>query len=301
MGLIVRRTRGACVPSSRCPPTPPNGEYIHCNDPARRARQPWSTPRRPLHTDGSVADTPPATTRAELRSARRSPESGLVQTAWVYSELQYGPGCRVAWAHWGSARIMILDSSSHRHRRPKRPRSVRRRRRRIALELHREAGSALAHGIQAARVTEHVDQRHLRVEDDGITALGTIAEMGTPQSQIADDAIDQVLCGRDFDLHDRLEQYRPRLLQRFTERQPCGGLEGLSGRLLILLIPGMEQGGLDVDHRKASDDTGSKNALDPSLDAQHELLRESIASDSGFESVADPGRVRLDPQPDSGK
>src|SRR6516225_10569571 len=79
----------------------------------------------------------------------------------------------------------------------------------IVIELHCERGAPLADRPQVIHVTEHVHERHYRVDDGGVAAHVLTLDLPAPQIQVPYDGTDTVLRGHHFDLHDRLEQLRP--------------------------------------------------------------------------------------------
>src|SRR5690606_24984668 len=95
----------------------------------------------------------------------------------------------------------------------------------ILVELHRVDGTTLRLGAQVGGVTEHVGERHRRLDDLEIVDHLHAADRAAPRVEVADDVAHVVLGRTDLDLHHRLEKLDAGLLGAFLEGQRAGHFE----------------------------------------------------------------------------
>ena len=163
----------------------------------------------------------------------------------------------------------------------------------VVVELHREGRAALDHGAQVVHVAEHVHERHHRIDDVGVAAHVLALDLPAPRIEVADDGAGVIFRRHHLDLHDRLEQDRLALLQRFAQSRARGDFEGQRRRVDVV-VGAVDQRDLEVDHREAGEHACVQHRLEALFDARDVFLRHRAADDLVLELEPRAGRRRLD-------
>src|SRR5262249_1126666 len=142
-------------------------------------------------------------------------------------------------------------------------------------------------------VTEHVHERHHRIDDVGIAAHVLTLDLPAPRVEVADDRAGVVFRRHHLDLHDRLEQHRLALRQRPAEGSARRDFEGPRRGVDVAVIA-VDQLLLAVHHGEARDHAGTHHAVKALFHARYVFLRHRAADDLRFELEALAGFVRLD-------
>src|SRR3954453_18423740 len=99
--------------------------------------------------------------------------------------------------------------------------------RQVLGELHRELALALRRGAEVRRVAEHLRERDVgRADHVALDRLGRLDDAAA-LVDLADHRALELLGSLDFHVHDRLEDYRLRLVVALAEAHQRGRLEGL--------------------------------------------------------------------------
>ena len=149
-----------------------------------------------------------------------------------------------------------------------------RRRLGVVVELHRECGPPLGLRTQTGGITEHLTQRHQRVDHLARASVVGTTKHAATTTEVAHHVAHVVLRRHHLDLHDRLEQYRTRLAEAFLEPHRTGDLER-HFRRIDLVVGAVHQADLDVDHGKSGQRAIGHRLLDTLVDRRDVFLRES--------------------------
>ena len=160
--------------------------------------------------------------------------------------------------------------------------------------LHVIRAAAAGGGREVLLVGQHLGHRDLRADDGHRAARVHAGDAAASAVQIAHQVAGEVARRVDLDLHDRLEDRRPRAGHRVLERQRAGHLE----RQLVRVdgvIRAVEDRRLEVHHRVAGEEPAHPRFLDALLDGRHVLARDRAAEDVVDELEIAAARQRLDP------
>src|SRR6476659_9283802 len=105
----------------------------------------------------------------------------------------------------------------------------------ITFELHRELGPPLRHRPQIGRVTEHLRERHDRLDHLGVAQRLEVFDAPTPGVEGPHDVAEIVLRRDHLDRHDGLEELRLAALHRLLEGHGAGDLEGHLARVDVVV------------------------------------------------------------------
>src|SRR4051794_18088220 len=159
----------------------------------------------------------------------------------------------------------------------------------VALELHRVGRPALGVGAQVGGIAEHLAQRDVGADRQGVAAALLALQAPAPAAEVADDVAEEVLGGHDLDLEDGLEQDRLRATRGLLEGEGAGDLEGDLRRVRVVVLA-VDERHSDVDDRVARAHAVGERLLDALLDRRDELDRHRAAADLRDEVEALAGR-----------
>src|SRR5699024_5707453 len=146
----------------------------------------------------------------------------------------------------------------------------------VSVKEHGVVTTALSSGTQVCCITEHLSQRNETA--DHLTAADIVHTFDTSTTGVdITDNITHVVfrCGN-FDLHDRLKQYRCGFLHSFLERQRTSDVE-CHLRRVDLMIRTIVYVCMNAYYRESAKDTSSHSLFDTLADCRDILLRNSTA------------------------
>ena len=147
---------------------------------------------------------------------------------------------------------------------------------------------------QVLLVGEHLGHRHLRLDDGHGAARVHAADPAAAAVEIAHQIAGEIGRGIDLDVHDRLENRRPRPRHRVLERQRPRQLERQLVRIDVV-VGAIEHRHAEVDHRVAGEIPARARVLNAFFDRGHELARDGAAEDVVDELEVGAARQRLHP------
>src|SRR5699024_448081 len=153
-----------------------------------------------------------------------------------------------------------------------------------SVKEHGVVTTALSSGTQVCCITEHLSQRNETA--DHLTAADIVHTFDTSTTGVdITDNITHVVfrCGN-FDLHDRLKQYRCGFLHSFLERQRTSDVE-CHLRRVDLMIRTIVYVCMNAYYRESAKDTSSHSLFDTLADCRDILLRNSTADNGRFELI----------------
>src|SRR5436309_2683566 len=163
----------------------------------------------------------------------------------------------------------------------------------VVAELHRIDRPALAHRAQRGGVAEHLRQGDARSHDVRAGALRHPADLAAAAGEIAHH-LTHVLRGRhDLDVHDRLEQDRPRPARRLLDRHRARDLERHLARVHVV-VRAVHQLDLHVHHRVAGEDAVLERLLHALLHRADVLAGDRAPDDLVLEHEARRGPAGLE-------
>src|SRR5690606_31712041 len=164
----------------------------------------------------------------------------------------------------------------------------------VMLELHGVRCTALGLRTQAGRITEHLGQGNLGLDDLATTRdIFHALDHATARGQIAHHVAGVFFRRFHFNSHHRLEQHRACLAHAFLEGHGSGHTERVFVRVHIV-VRTEEQRDLDVNNRVTSHHTSAKSFLDAFVDCRDVLARNHAALDGVDEFVTAARLERLE-------
>ena len=146
------------------------------------------------------------------------------------------------------------------------------------IEMHRVLGAPLARRPQVIHITEHIGQRHCRIQHTGVTAGIHTRNIATPAVQIADDVAHIFIRSDNFDAHNRLKQFRAGFCSAFAESRARRYFKGHNRRIDVMAIA-IIQRHLHIGHREACQHAGIRSAHQALLDTGDKFARHIAAND----------------------
>src|SRR5690606_22351810 len=144
-------------------------------------------------------------------------------------------------------------------------------------------------------VSEHFRERHFRTDDLSCRCLLHALRQPAPAGQVAHHVAEIVLGSDYFHLHDRLQQYRARLLRTVAERHRAGDLERHFAGVDVM-VGTVIDGHLRVYDRVAGDHAVFHLLTNALVDCADVLFRYHAADDRIDEFVTCTGLLGLDAQ-----
>src|SRR4051794_37156119 len=148
----------------------------------------------------------------------------------------------------------------------------------VALELHRVRRAPLRVRAQVGRVAEHLAERDVGADRQGVAAALLALQAPAPAAEVADDVAEEVLGRHDLDLEHRLEQDRLRAPRRLLEGERARDLEGDLGRVGLMELA-VDELTAAVDVRVPGANAVGEGLLDALLDGRDELDRHRPTAD----------------------
>ena len=168
----------------------------------------------------------------------------------------------------------------------------------VALELHLEGAAPLRHAAELGRVLVHFRHRDLGVDHLQTFVGGHAEHAAALVVEVARDVAHVGVGDADEHLHDRLEQHRLGLGDRFAEGHASGDLERhfVGVDRVVLAVVDRDA---HVFDRTADQRPGGEHVCDALFDRRDEVLGNGPADDFVGELV--PFLARSDPQIDLGE
>src|SRR5690606_30909875 len=164
----------------------------------------------------------------------------------------------------------------------------------VMLELHGVRSTALGLRTQAGRITEHLGQGNLGLDDLATTRdIFHALDHATARGQIAHHVAGVFFRRFHFNGHHGLEQHRAGLAHTFLECHGSGHTERVFVRVHVV-VRTEEQRDLDVDHRVTGHHTCGEGFLDTLVHSGDVLARHHTALDGVDEFVTTARLERLE-------
>ena len=159
-------------------------------------------------------------------------------------------------------------------------------------KFHRVAGAPLRHRREAGGITQHLRERHLRLDHHTRATRLASADPSAPRTQVPHD-VPRILVRRvNLDVHHRLEQRWLRLLHRFLERQRAGDFERHVGAVHVVIFAVVKRGP-EIHDGKASEKSAFGRSANALLHRRNPVFRNRSAENVIHEFDARAARRRF--------